>query len=53
MAEATQVAPIKVGVIADQTGPLSFIWLANANVGRMVIDELNAEGGLLGRPVVL
>ena len=53
MAESTQVAPIKVGVIADQTGPLSFIGLANANVARMVIDELNAEGGLLGRPVVL
>ncbi len=45
--------PIKVGVIADQTGPLSFIGLANANVARMVIDELNAGGGLLGRPVVL
>jgi len=45
--------PIKVGVIADQTGPLSFIGLANANVARMVIDDLNAEGGLLGRPVVL
>ena len=36
MAESTQVAPIKVGVIADQTGPLSFIGLANANVARMV-----------------
>src|SRR5438552_10612539 len=55
MAQSTQVAvaPIKVGVIADQTGPLSFVGLANANVARMVIDELNAEGGLLGRPVVL
>lgn len=53
MAESTQGAPIKVGVIADQTGPLSFIGLANANVARMVIDDLNAEGGLLGRPVVL
>src|SRR3954463_7810117 len=47
------VAPIKVGVIADQTGPLSFVGIANANVARMVIDELNADGGLLGRPVVL
>jgi len=45
--------PIKVGVIADQTGPLSFVGLANANVARMVIDDLNAEGGLLGRPVEL
>jgi branched-chain amino acid transport system substrate-binding protein len=53
MAASTQDAPIKVGVIADQTGPLSFVGRANANVARMVIDELNAEGGLLGRPVVL
>jgi ABC-type branched-subunit amino acid transport system substrate-binding protein len=46
-------APIKVGVIADQTGPLSFIGLANANVARMVIDDINANGGLLGRRVDL
>jgi branched-chain amino acid transport system substrate-binding protein len=42
-----------VGVIADQTGPLSFVGLANANVARMVVDDVNAEGGLLGRPLVL
>jgi ABC-type branched-subunit amino acid transport system substrate-binding protein len=45
--------PIKVGVIADLTGPLSFVGLANANVARMVIDEINAEGGLLGRELEL
>src|SRR5438477_38017 len=43
--------PIKVGVIADQTGPLSVMGLANANVARMVIGDLNAKGGLLGRHV--
>ena len=56
MADSTGVAvadPIKVGVIADQTGPLSFVGLANANVARMVIDELNAGGGLLGRHLAL
>jgi branched-chain amino acid transport system substrate-binding protein len=42
-----------VGVIADQTGPLSFVGLANGNVARMVVDDINAEGGLLGRPIVL
>jgi ABC-type branched-subunit amino acid transport system substrate-binding protein len=41
--------PIKVGVIADQTGPLSFVGIANANVAKMVIDDINAKGGLLGR----
>ena len=45
--------PIKVGVIADQTGPLSFIGIANANVARMVIGDINAKGGLLGRSVEL
>ena len=45
--------PIKVGVIADQTGPLSFVGLANANVARMVIGDINAKGGLLGRRLEL
>jgi branched-chain amino acid transport system substrate-binding protein len=45
--------PINVGVIADQTGPLSIIGLANANVARMVVGDLNAKGGLLGRPLKL
>src|SRR6266700_5070562 len=45
--------PIKVGVIADQTGPLSVMGLANANVARMVIGDLNAKGGLLGRRLEL
>src|ERR1700690_2514162 len=46
-------APIKVGVITDQTGPLSFMGIANANVAKMVIAEINATGGLLGRPLEL
>src|SRR3954468_22539009 len=41
--------PIKVGVIAYQTGPLSFMGIADANVAKMVIDEINASGGLLDR----
>jgi ABC-type branched-subunit amino acid transport system substrate-binding protein len=45
--------PIKVGVIADQTGALAFMGVANANVARMVVDDLNAQGGLLGRPLEL
>ncbi|HXI57596.1 MAG TPA: substrate-binding protein [Polyangia bacterium] len=44
---------IRVGVIADQTGPLSFVGIANANVAKMVIDDINAKGGLLGRPITL
>src|SRR5215207_8539684 len=44
---------IKVGVIADQTGPLSFMGIANANVATMVVDDINAKGGLLGRQIDL
>ena len=54
--EATTAAlgrPIKVGVIADQTGPLDFMGIADANVARMVIDEINGAGGLLGQQIEL
>ncbi|HEV2486698.1 MAG TPA: substrate-binding protein [Terracidiphilus sp.] len=44
---------IKVGVIAEQTGALSFAGIANANVARMIINDINAKGGLLGRHLEL
>jgi ABC-type branched-subunit amino acid transport system substrate-binding protein len=44
---------IKIGVIADQTGPLSVLGLAQANLATLVVDELNTSGGLLGRRVEL
>jgi branched-chain amino acid transport system substrate-binding protein len=44
---------IRAGVITDITGPLSFLGLVNANVARMVIDDINATGGLLGRRIEL
>ena len=43
----------RVGLITDQTGPLSFMGIANTNVARMVIDDINTAGGLLGRPIEL
>jgi ABC-type branched-subunit amino acid transport system substrate-binding protein len=52
-ASTASADPIKVGVITDQTGPLSFMGIANANVAKMVIDDINASGGLLGRQVDL
>ena len=45
--------PARVGLITDQTGALSFMGIANVNVTRMVIDDINSTGGLLGRPVEL
>ena len=50
---SSESSPIKVGVITDVTGPLSFIGIANANTAKMVIDDINAQGGLLGRPLHL
>src|SRR5207249_5426176 len=44
---------IKMGVITDQTGALSVMGIANANVARMVINDINAKGGLLGRQIDL
>ena len=44
---------IKVGVIAEQTGALSFMGGANAKVAKMVVDDINANGGLLGRQIDL
>jgi ABC-type branched-subunit amino acid transport system substrate-binding protein len=44
---------IKVGLVMDLTGPLSLLGIANANVANMVIDDINAKGGLLGRRVEL
>ena len=44
---------IKIGVIADQSGTLSVMGAAQANVATLVVDEMNASGGLLGRRVEL
>jgi branched-chain amino acid transport system substrate-binding protein len=44
---------IKVGVIMDLTGPLAFLGVANANVAKMVVNDINTAGGLLGRRVEL
>jgi ABC-type branched-subunit amino acid transport system substrate-binding protein len=43
--------PIKVGIATDLTGPISWGGIPNANVAKMVIDDMNASGGLLGRPL--
>src|SRR5438874_11325738 len=47
------MSSITVGVITDQTGPLSFVGVANANVAKMVVDDINAKGGVLGRQIEL
>jgi hypothetical protein len=44
---------IKVGVIADQTGALAPLGGAQANTATLIVDEINASGGVLGHRVEL
>ena len=46
-------APVKIGLVTDQTGPLSFLGIANGNIARLAVDDINAAGGLLGRRIEL
>jgi ABC-type branched-subunit amino acid transport system substrate-binding protein len=45
--------PIKVGLATDLTGPIAFAGNPNANTAKWVIKQINAAGGLLGRPIEL
>ena len=43
--------PIKVGIATDLTGPIGFAGQANANIAKLVVDQINAAGGIIGRPL--
>jgi branched-chain amino acid transport system substrate-binding protein len=43
--------PIRVGIATDLTGPMGWGGIPNSNVAKMLIDEINDNGGLIGRPV--
>jgi len=51
--KTTESGVIKVGVIMDETGPLAPLGIACANTARMVVEEINAAGGLLGQSLEL
>ena len=44
---------IKIGMIAELTGPLAAMGGANENTIKMAVDEINTKGGLLGRELEL
>lgn len=50
---ANAAGPIKVGIATDLTGPIGFAGNANANIARMVVEQINADGGVLGQPLEL
>jgi ABC-type branched-subunit amino acid transport system substrate-binding protein len=45
--------PIKIGIATDLTGAIGYAGNANANVAKMVVQDMNNAGGLLGRPLEL
>lgn len=45
--------PFRVGIIASETGPVSFLGDPFIKSVRMRVDEINAAGGINGRPVQL
>ncbi|MEE9148375.1 MAG: substrate-binding protein [Candidatus Tectomicrobia bacterium] len=50
---AHAAGPIKVGIATDLTGPIGLAGQANANVAKMIVDQINQDGGVLGRPIEL
>ncbi|CAG4913407.1 ABC transporter substrate-binding protein [Paraburkholderia gardini] len=50
---ARAAAPLKIGLLAPLSGPLTRVGQTNRNCAALAIDEINAAGGLLGRPLEL
>jgi branched-chain amino acid transport system substrate-binding protein len=45
--------PIKIGAIFSVTGPASFLGSPEAKTAQMLVDEINANGGVKGRTIQL
>ena len=45
--------PVKIGALLAVTGPASFLGAPEARTLEMVVQDLNAKGGIGGRPVAL
>ena len=50
---ASAADPIKVGIATDLTGAIGIAGNACANTARMMVEEINAAGGVLDRPLEL
>ena len=51
--EATAEEPIKIGAFFDLSGPAAFIGTPTKLVAEMVVEKINKEGGINGRPLEL
>ena len=52
-ASAQAAAPIRVGSVLSITGPASYIGDPEAKTLKLYVDQINASGGVLGRPLEL
>ncbi len=52
-AQAPSGQPIIVGLIAEQSGPLGFYGQETTRAATTLVDQINASGGVLGRPIKL
>lgn len=52
-AVAADKDPIKIGALFAVTGPASFLGAPEEKTARMLVEQINKDGGLLGRPVEL
>lgn len=52
-AQPPAVEPVKIGAVFSLTGALASLEVGDSNGAKMAVDELNAKGGILGRPVEL
>jgi len=54
MAHSAQAAaPIKIGLLEDISGDLAAIGLPKLHGSQLAVEEVNAAGGIIGRPVEL
>jgi branched-chain amino acid transport system substrate-binding protein len=51
--QAVAAEPIKIGAFFDLSGPASFIGTPTKLVATMVVEKINKEGGINGRPLEL
>jgi branched-chain amino acid transport system substrate-binding protein len=52
-AESEKLPPIKIGALFAVTGPASFLGAPESRTAQMLVDEINADGGVLGRQIEL
>jgi branched-chain amino acid transport system substrate-binding protein len=52
-AQTASGKPIRLGLIAELTGPLGYFGAETSRTAELLVKQMNASGGLLGRPVEL